>query len=301
MAALTLGALVSTLVGLGVAWILGAFGSSPPPPPAEQVRAIEKAERASRQGVVQNVQTNLPLHGDGTRSWVFEFAEKATGRLVIYDNQGGRLKEQFEVTNRPKLRPLPADFTYEGVPYRRLSPAGKRKAQTAWRRLYNPNVVFDRPVTVPINDGSRALLVSMTATTGPVMDRNTFRATLIAVFWSADDQAYVVHSLYALRQRWTLPGPSDLRLELRPGAGFRGLPTATDVSIDARAGLVYATVGGGLATLGKGPVQVHVFRLPLSPDDLEECPVLWQGAAPIGTEQEVPRMERDLSAGCPHV
>jgi hypothetical protein len=134
-----------------------------------------------------------------------------------------------------------------------------------------------------------------------MVNRNTFRATLVAAFWSATDQKYVLHGLYPLLERWTAPGPKALRIELRPGAGFRSLPTATDMQIDKRKGLVYATVGGGLATLGAGDVQVHAFRLPQSPDDLEECPVLWQGPAPVGRQKDVSRLERELAIGCPQI
>jgi hypothetical protein len=293
-------AVVTFAVTLGILWFVGVFKSDAPSLPT-QVRAIEKKERTTRQGAVQNVEANLPLHGDGTRSWVLLFSERGTERLVIYDNEGGRLHERFEVTSRVPVRQLPTNFTFDGVPYSRLKAARKRAARQAWLRLYNPNVVFEKPVALPLDDGSRALLIPITAYTGPTVNRNTFRASLVAAFWSATNQKYVLHGLYPLRERWTVSGTEPLRLELRPGAGFRSLPTATDIQIDKLKGLVYATVGGGLATLGIGDVQVHAFRLPQSPDDLEECPVLWQGPAPVGRQKDVPRLERELATGCPQL
>jgi hypothetical protein len=291
-----LGAVVLALFGFGYR----AMFKSDTPTMTEQVRAIERKERETRKGSLQNVETNLTLHGDGTRSWVFEFAEPRTWRLVIYDAEQGRLRKAIEVTNRIRLRPKPMNYTYQGVSYRRLSQSKKRSAQVAWLRLYNPQVILEKPSTLLVDDGSRVLLVPVTAFTGPQVDLNTFRSTLVAVFWSANDNQYVVHGLYALNERWTIPGPKPLQLELRPGAGFRSLPTSTDLRIDVVARLVFAIVGGGPATLGARPVQVHAFRLPLSADDLEECPALWPGAAPIGKQADISKLERGLSEGCPH-
>jgi hypothetical protein len=286
--------LAAVILGLATLLLtLHPWGSHKSPPVAVQVSAIERTEHETRDGSLQSVQP-LALHGDGTQSWVFVFAERSTWRLFIYDNDDGRLRKGIEVTNRFRARPIPANFRFEGVPYRNLSPAKKRLARQGWFGLYTPHPMFDTPSAIKIADGTSVLLVPTSALTPEPLGPNSVRATLVAVFWSADQGRYILHRLDPVRERWTVHVPTPLRLQLQPGAGFQTLPTATEVTIDKRAHVVFATVGYVL-------LQVHAFRLPLSPDDLEECPAIWQGAAPIGVKKDVPRLERELSAGCPHV
>jgi hypothetical protein len=294
LGALVAAAVVSTFVGLGIAWLLGAFSGSKPPPVPEQVRAIERTERALHDGSLQNLQRNLALHGDGTRSWVFEFVEHRVWRLVIYDRENDRLRKGIEITNRMSPPKVPADFAYNKTRYSRLSSAQQRKARKEWLLLYSPHPTFETPVALPIADGSQVLLVPVSALKVAAVNEDTLRSTLVAVFWSADQDEYVLHRLSPVLDRWTVPMPTPLRVELRPGTGFETLPTATEVRIDKAARLVFAFIGGDL-------VQVHAFRLPLSPDDLEECPALWQGAAPIGPRSKLAQLEQPLVSGCPHV
>jgi hypothetical protein len=258
------------------------------------VRAIERAEHKARDGSLQNLQTNLPLHGDGTRSWVFEFVEHGVWRLVIYDKENERLRKGIEITNRMQPPKVPADFPYNKTRYSQLSPAQQRKARKEWLLLYSPHPMFEKPVALPIADGSQVLLVPVSALKVAPLNEDTLRSTLVAVFWSADRDEYVLHRLSPVLDRWTVPMPTPLRLELQPAAGFETLPTTTEVRIDKAARLVFAFIGGDL-------MQVHAFRLPLSPDDLEECPALWQGAAPIGPRSKLAQLERPLTRGCPHV
>ena len=287
-------AAIATVIALIAALVWHYFPRGPSPVP-EQVRAIERTEHETRGGSLYSAQS-IGLHGDGTRSWVFVFAEGTLSRLVIYDIEHGRLRERFVLTSRVQPPTPPAAVSLNGTPYRRLSPSRKRLARRYWLLLHTPKVGFDKPSAPRIADGSRMLLVpTIAGTAGTTPTSLDFlRQTVVPVFWLADRGEYVVGRLLPNSRRWTVPEPHDLRLELRPGAGFQALPTANVVMIDNRARLIFMIVGGYI-------VQVHAFGFPRGPDDLEECPVLWQGDAPIGTAPKLPRLERELSRGCPHI
>jgi hypothetical protein len=256
-------------------------------PVPDQIRAIERAERGS----LQNAQS-VELHGDGTRSWVFEFGEGRWSKLVIYDIEHGRLRKRLVLTSRAPALTAPREVPLNGVPYRRLTPARKRFARSAWVKLHTPTVSFDKPSALQIADGSQMLLVPTIAMTAEAArPADSWRETVVPVFWSADRGEYVVRRLLPDLRRWT-GTLSDLRLELRPGEGFRVLPgVASEVTIDKRAHVVFAIVGADI-------VQVHAFRFPRNPDDLEECPVLWRGPAPLAPRKYLPRLEHELSRGC---
>jgi hypothetical protein len=274
------GSLVGALVALGIAWLVGAFKSHAPPE-ADQVRKIELTEHRLRDGKLQSAQSTA-LHGDGTRSWVFVFLEHdALYRLVIYDIDHKRLREQIVLTSRSRQPAVPSTI--------------RRKAlRNGWLQLHGAHIVFERPVPERIQNDSRMLLVPVTAITPePRNPADGFRQTVFAVFWSPDQGDYVVHRLDRGPGRWTLR-PSDLQLELRQGHGFRTLPTATKIKIDTRSRRVFAVVGFTV-------IQVHAFGFPTGPSDLEECPVYAapQPPAPIGLPSKLSQFERKLSAGCP--
>jgi hypothetical protein len=288
-----IGVILALVVALvPIVWRYGPFkGSGGPSPVPDQVRQIERTEHKTRGGFLQNVQS-VELHGDGTRSWVFVFGEGKWSRLVIYDVEHGRLREGIVLTSRVRPLTAPAEVSFNGIPYRRLSPSRKREARKDWLLLHTPTVSFDKPSALQIADGSRMLLIPTIAFTASETGANLMRQTVVAVFWAADRGEYVVGYLFPDFRRWTVPRPSDLRLELRPGSGFHALPVATEVTIDSRARLVFAIVGAYI-------VQVHAFQFPRGPEDLEECPVLWRGAAPIGPRTKLRQLEHELVRGCP--
>lgn len=258
---------------------------------SDQVRAIERAEVETRHGSLQNAQS-VELHGDGTRSWVFEFGEGRWSRLAIYDIEHGRLRKRLVLTSRAQPLTPPREVSLNGIPYRRLSPARKRLARSSWVKRHTPVVSFDKPSALQIADGSRMLLVPTFAMTAAgARPADSWRATVVPVFWSADRGEYVVRRLLPDLRRWT-GTLSDLRLELRPGEGFRALRgEANEITIDKRAHVVFAILGLDI-------VQVHAFRFPTAPDDLEECPVLWRGPAPLAPRKYLARLEHELARAC---
>jgi hypothetical protein len=274
-----------------VALLVPVLRNRGPSPVPDQVGAIERAEVETRHGSLQNAQS-AELHGDGTRSWVFEFGEGRWSRLAIYDIERGRLRKRLVLTSRAQALSAPREVSFNGIPYRRLSPARRRLARSSWVKLHTPIVSFDKPSALQIADGSRMLLVPTIAITATgTRPADSWRATVVPVFWSADRGEYVVGRLLPDLRRWT-GTLSDLRLELRPGEGFRVLRgVANQVTIDKRAHVVFAIVGLDI-------VQVHAFRFPTGPDDLEECPVLWRGPAPLAPRKYLPRLEHELSRGC---